>query len=111
MDRKLWLLAVCVVGLILVAFGQKPAPKLDSVALSRYQLVPATVWESGEPTAKMFLIDTQDGRVWRYQPGGPTAAPNGNKGWFPDAMIAVGFGVPVLGQSSADMKKLPNEDR
>jgi hypothetical protein len=107
MDRKLWLLAVLVVGLILVAFGQKPTPRAESVAGSRYQLIPVQVWESGETTAKMFLIDTQDGKVWRYQTGAPTVTPSGDKTWVPDALISVGFGVPVMGQSSADMKKLP----
>lgn len=112
MDRKLWLLAVCIIGLILVAFGQKPTPKSETTAsLSRYQLIPAQVWENGESTARMFLIDSQDGRVWKYQPGGPTASPNGDKGWFPDALVSVGFGIPAVGQTSRDMKKTPSEDR
>jgi hypothetical protein len=68
MDRKPWLLVLCVLCLIVLASGQKPLPNKDEPLASqaRYQLIPAQVGKSGEPMARLFLIDTQDGKIWKY---------------------------------------------
>lgn len=68
MDRKLWLLGLCVLCLILLASGQKPLPNKDESLASqaRYQLIPAQVGKGAEPRARLFLIDTQDGKIWKY---------------------------------------------
>ena len=70
--NKLWLLALCVLCLILVAVGQKSSPKAEAVASSRYQLVPAQVDSlSGEKVQHtVFLLDTQTGKVWKYVASG-----------------------------------------
>ena len=72
MNVKLWLLALCVLCLILVAVGQKSSPKAEAVASSRYQLVPAQVDSlSGETVQHtVFLLDTQTGKVWKYVASG-----------------------------------------
>jgi hypothetical protein len=72
MSVKLWLLALCVLCLILVAVGQKSSPKAEAAALSRYQLVPAQVDSlSGETVQHtVFLLDTQTGKVWKYVASG-----------------------------------------
>jgi len=72
MSVKLWLLALCVLCLILVAVGQKSSPKAESAAASRYQLVPAQVDSlSGETVQHtVFLLDTQTGKVWKYVASG-----------------------------------------
>ena len=72
MNVKLWLLALCVLCLILVAAGQKSSPKPEPGASSRYQLVPAQVDSlSGEKVQHtVFLLDTQTGKVWKYVASG-----------------------------------------
>jgi hypothetical protein len=72
MNIKLWLLALCVFGLTLVAAGQKPSPKPEPAASSRYQLVPAQVDSlTGEKVQHtVFLLDTQTGKVWKYVASG-----------------------------------------
>jgi len=72
MNGKLWLLAVCVLCLILVAAGQKSSPKAEPAASSRYQLVPAQVDSlTGEKVQHtVFLLDTQTGKVWKYVASG-----------------------------------------
>jgi hypothetical protein len=71
MNVKLWLLALCVLCLILVAVGQKSSLKPEAAA-SRYQLVPAQVDSlSGETVQHtVFLLDTQTGKVWKYVASG-----------------------------------------
>jgi len=71
MKVKLWLLALCVLCLILVAVGQKSSLKPEAAA-SRYQLVPAQVDSlSGETVQHtVFLLDTQTGKVWKYVASG-----------------------------------------
>src|ERR1019366_5658527 len=72
MSVKLWLVALCVLCLILVAVGQKSSPKAEAAALSRYQLVPAQVDSlAGEKVQHtVFLLDTQTGKVWKYVASG-----------------------------------------
>ncbi|MGA2337417.1 MAG: hypothetical protein WA383_05770 [Terriglobales bacterium] len=72
MKIKLWLLALCVLCLMLVAVGQKSSPKPEPAASSRYQLVPAQVDSlSGETVQHtVFLLDTQTGKVWKYVASG-----------------------------------------
>jgi len=72
MKIKLWLLALCVLCLMLVAVGQKSSPKAEPAASSRYQLVPAQVDSlSGETVQHtVFLLDTQTGKVWKYVASG-----------------------------------------
>ena len=72
MKVKLWLLALCVLCLMLVAVGQKSSPKPEPAASSRYQLVPAQVDSlSGETVQHtVFLLDTQTGKVWKYVASG-----------------------------------------
>ena len=71
MNVKLWLLALCVLCLILVAAGQKPSPKPEPAASSRYQLVPAQVDSlTGGVQHTVFLLDTQTGKVWKYVASG-----------------------------------------
>jgi len=72
MKVKPWLLALCVLCLILVAAGQKSSPKPEPAASSRYQLVPAQVDSlTGEKVQHtVFLLDTQTGKVWKYVASG-----------------------------------------
>src|SRR5579863_9314723 len=74
MRLKLSLLASAVLCLILIAYGQKlpadsaPEPSRPQV----YQLVPTEVEfgkNAGEGvTHQLFLLNTQTGQIWRYQP-------------------------------------------
>ncbi|SPE43637.1 exported hypothetical protein [Candidatus Sulfotelmatobacter sp. SbA7] len=101
MDKKLWLMALCLLALILVAVGQKSSPKPEPVGSSRYQLVPAQVLEESEPLGRLFLVDVQDGRVWKYQSGFKT-----NKGdSFPDTFTPVAIGIPTEGVPGYGLKK------
>ena len=106
MDRKWWLLALSMLCSILVAVGQKPAPKPEPLASSRYQLVPAQVLEASEPLARLFLVDVQDGRVWKYQCGFRT-----NKGeLLPDTFTPVAIGIPTEGVPGYGLKNSASED-
>jgi len=72
MKVKLWLLALCVLCVIVVGVGQKSSPNPEPGASSRYQLVPAQVDSlSGEKVQHtVFLLDTQTGKVWKYVASG-----------------------------------------
>jgi len=71
MNVKLWLLALCVLCLTLVAAGQKSSPKPEPAGSSRYQLVPAQVDSlTGGVQHTVFLLDTQTGKVWKYVASG-----------------------------------------
>ena len=105
MDKKWWLLAFSMFCLILVAVGQKSAPKPEPVAPSRYQLVPAQVSEGSEPLAGLFLIDVQDGRVWKFQSAFKT-----NKGeLLPDTFAPVAIGIPTEGVPGYGLKNSARE--
>jgi hypothetical protein len=92
MNVKPWLLALCVLCLILGAAGQKSSPKPDPVASSRYQLVPAQIEQNGKTVGALFLLDTQEGRVWRHQSSGESS--DGKA--YPQAFAPVGIGIPVV---------------
>jgi hypothetical protein len=108
MDRKPWLLMLCVLGLILLASGQKPLPNKDEpwASQARYQLIPAQVGKSGEPRARLFMIDTQDGKIWKYYEGSGT----GKSGYPPEAFVPVGIGIPTQGTPDWGLKSSARED-
>jgi hypothetical protein len=112
MDRKLWLLAVCVVGLMFVAVGQKSSSKVETAAgVPRYQLVAARMTEeNGTVTESALLIDTQRGRVWRYQAAGEAHPPGGKVSAYPDAFAPVGIGRPVVDVSGNGLKDAAEDD-
>jgi hypothetical protein len=73
MNVKPWFLALCVLlCLTLDAAGQKPSPKPEPAAASRYQLVPAQMdsLTGGTVQHTVFLLDTQTGKVWKYVASG-----------------------------------------
>jgi hypothetical protein len=101
MDRKLWLLVICVVGLMFVAVGQKSEVKSGAVGLSRYELVSVQQEQDGK---LVFVLDTQTGRVWKYQP--PVTKP-----FLREAFVAVGFGTPAEEVPGSGLKDSASEDR
>jgi len=103
-DRKLWLLAVCVVGLMLVAFGQKPIAKTEPSVTGRYQLINAQQEQDGKI---VFVLDTQSGSVWKYQ---TALAPTDKHSSIPEAFISVGFGEPRIGVPDYGFKWSAKED-
>ncbi|MGA2967073.1 MAG: hypothetical protein ABSD64_12740 [Terriglobales bacterium] len=105
MDRKLWLLGICVAGLMFVAVGQKSAPKVESAALPRYQLVPAQISEEGESGGRLFLIDIRDGKVWKYQ----SAFKAGNE-LLPDLFAPIAIGIPKEVEPGYHLKNSASED-
>ncbi len=100
MDRKLWLLVLVLVGFLLVANGQKPEAKTESVGQSRYQLTSVQQEQDGKV---VFMLDTQTGRVWRYYPAVEKPA-------LPESFVAVGFGAPALGVTGWGLKNSASED-
>jgi len=74
MKGKMWLLTLCILFWLTLtaAAGQKPSPKPEPAASSRYQLVPAQVDSLGGGTVQhtVFLLDTQTGKVWKYVASG-----------------------------------------
>jgi hypothetical protein len=95
MERKLLLVVVGILCVVLLASGQKPAPKVEPSPTNRYQLVTAQIWEGtsdNSNTAKMFLLDTATGRVWLYCPSIFTA---GAKSVMPDMFQAKGFDTQI----------------
>jgi hypothetical protein len=65
-----WILGMSCVGIVVaIAFGQQRSLTTNQQAVSRYQLVAATVADSNNaPIGRVFLIDTETGCVWRYEP-------------------------------------------
>lgn len=99
MDRKLWLLAVCVTGLLLAASGQKSETKTDTTGQSRYRLVSANQEEDGK---LVFVLDAQTGKVWKYQPAS-------TKPYTPEAFLLVGFGIPAVGVPGFNLRNSASE--
>ena len=90
MDRRLWLVVLCVLCLLLVANGQRSEGISGSIGPQPYQLVAA---EQGQQGKIVFLVDTRTGRVWQYRAAillsdGPPA---------PESFIPIGFGIPHQG--------------
>jgi hypothetical protein len=104
MDRKIWLVVVCMVGLMLVAFGQKSATKAEPTNASRYQMTNAQQEQEGKV---VFVLDTQSGSVWKYQ---AALAPATNHPAIPEAFIPVGFGEPKIGAPDYGLKWSASED-
>ncbi len=104
MDRKLWLLALCVAGLIYVAFGQQSVTKLEPSATGRYQVISAQQEQDGK---LVFVLDTQTGSVWKYQ---TAMAPTDKHPSIPEAFISVGFGEPRVGVPDYGFKWSARED-
>ena len=103
MERKTWLLVLCLLSLILIANGQKPETKLEVSAQPRYQLISAQHEQDGK---MVFVLDAQTGRVWKYQQAGPTQS-----GFIPDAFVSVGFGIPrVDGTQGSNLKGSASDD-
>lgn len=74
--------------------AQTPQPRTKPTPQPRYLLVPAEVkagigFAGGELTHEVFLIDTETGRVWRFQPGGVINSSDGNSDQQNDMFIPV----------------------
>ena len=79
----------------LAAVGQQSTPTASRSGLSqaRFQLmsaeVDAGVGMGGDVTHEVFLIDTQTGKVWRFQPAGMSKEKQGNTGEIPQLFVPV----------------------
>jgi len=104
MDRRLWLAMVGVAGLILVAVAQKPETQAG-LSGARYQIVAA---DQGQEGKIVFMLDTQVGNVWKYQ---PVIAGSGDRPTIPEAFVLVGFGMPHEGAPNFDLSRSASEDR
>jgi hypothetical protein len=64
-------LAICLIALTVSAYGQKaqtrPATPDQHNVSARYQLVSFEFSDQGAISRNVFLLDSQTGRVWRYQ--------------------------------------------
>jgi hypothetical protein len=90
---------MAVLGCVLwIASGsaQPPVAKTGGSA-GRYQLVAAEldaqIGGGDKSQHCLFLVDTQTGRVWKFQVGGMVAATNTAKpGYLPETFLPVNFG-------------------
>jgi hypothetical protein len=64
--------AICLIVCTLSVQGQKapirPATTEPSAPSSHYQLLSLDFNDQGETAKRIFLLDSQTGKVWRYQP-------------------------------------------
>jgi hypothetical protein len=65
-----WILGIGCAGIaVAIVLGQQHSAMTDRQTVSRYQLVAATVADSNNvPIGRVFLVDTETGCVWRYEP-------------------------------------------
>ncbi len=93
-------LTVCVGGLSTQA-QQSHVASASTKSQGQYQLVPvaldAGVGMGGGTTNELFLIDTQSGKVWRYQVGGVGKKPDGTREEIPELFWPVGIVEPPPG--------------
>jgi hypothetical protein len=110
MRYKAYLLAAGILGLVLLANGQKPSPKTDTVSAPRYQLIAARIGGSGDVRESVFLIDIYRGRIWKYQTGGEARLPEGKIAAYPEAFAPVGIGRPVVEVPGNGLKDAAEDD-
>jgi hypothetical protein len=65
-----WIFGILCTGIVAaIAIGQQRSSTAPQQAVSRYQLVSATVADSNNaPIARVFMVNTETGCVWRYEP-------------------------------------------
>jgi hypothetical protein len=92
---------VAVVSLAVVSTQSQQPRSDESVRSGRYQVIPAVVdagaGQGGGTTHELFLVDTQSGRVWRFQAEGIGKNPEGNTIEIPEGL----FPVPFYGEGMA----------
>jgi hypothetical protein len=84
---------ICILGLIGMSMQSQQPHSEEPTHSGRYQAIPAVVdagtGTGGETTHELFLVDTQSGRVWRFQAEGIGKDSNGKaievapEGFFP----------------------------
>lgn len=63
---------ICVLPAQSQQTASKSLPQPGPETVERFRLVTTTINEPGVPEEEMiFLLDTQTGKVWKYQPGLP----------------------------------------
>jgi hypothetical protein len=102
MNNKWILAAICSVMLFSLAPAQQhptPTPTQTMTATGRYQfeslvideLDPGT--EAASPAHVAFLVDTETGQIWRFQPNW-VQTQNGKSSVIPDMLIRVDRTLP-----------------
>lgn len=95
--RKFTLMYLAVLCLVIPTYGQQPTskPKASEASASyppqRYQLITAEIeWSTHQEgrSPALFLLDTQTGRVWRYQAPSSSEV-EGKTEHFPEVFIPV----------------------
>jgi len=77
----------------------KPSPTLPSspAASGRYQLIPALLDDAAStPLKTVFLLDTQTGKVWKYQEAFTLHEQDGTTRIMPATFVSVDIGAPSL---------------
>ena len=81
--------------LFLAAFASGQGGDAEKSATpNRYQLLAATV-QGFQPNGttdveqRVFMVDTETGKVWSYVPSGPFSTPSGNPGFTPEMFVRV----------------------
>jgi hypothetical protein len=96
----------------LAAVGQQSTPTASRSASpqARFQLISAEVdagvGMGGDVTHEVFLIDTQTGKVWRFQAGGVSKDKQGNMGEVPQLF----FPVNIMNWNEASGKYFTSEE-
>jgi hypothetical protein len=93
---KRWIVAFLLGASLVVALAQTPQRPSQKPAESkgRFLLVPAEIdagpGTGGAITHKVFLIDSQTGRVWRFDPGA-LVEQEGKMVSYPEMFVPVGI--------------------
>ncbi len=80
MNRKIAVLVVLLSGLLVTILVAQQSSTKTSGTAQRYQLVPALIEDEGNEGGDVtrhavFLVDTNTGGVWRYEPLGINKTP------------------------------------
>jgi len=97
--KRNWLLVMLSAFVLLsLAPAQQKAPLIPNLGEGRFQLKSLTVDEDGPSAHEIFLLDSQTGKVWRYQPNSVIHHPGGKDELSPEMLVPVGVGTHPLSE-------------
>ena len=105
MSSRLWSVFAVVACFVIVAFAQKSEPSRETLSTQRYQFIPARLGEMGAGGDTVFMLDTKEGRVWRYQSAG--RLPNGQSS--EELFEPIGINGPVAYPPNSSLTEKPTD--
>jgi hypothetical protein len=103
MNSRLWFALAVIACLVVVALGQKSETGREPLPVQRYQFMPVRLGEMGAGGDTVFMLDTKEGRVWRYQSA--ARLPNGQV--FDESFTPIGINGPIAYPPNSSLTEKP----